>query len=199
MKRIRTRGLEPDAVIEPLELHALSGDIVRVPDAGQLVHLQFRRFAGCPVCNLHLRSFMRRHAELTAAGIREVAFFHSTAEDLRAYEEEFPFAVIPDPDRLIYRRFGVEYSPRGLLDPRAWPAIVRAVASALVRVVRGERRPPPAVPKGGRYGLPANLLVNGSGRVVASKYGRHIDDVWSVDEVLGLAREALAEGSTKRR
>ncbi|WP_259464520.1 hypothetical protein [Streptomyces sp. TLI_171] len=29
--------------------------------AGGLLHLQFRRFAGCPVCNLHLRSFAVRH------------------------------------------------------------------------------------------------------------------------------------------
>jgi hypothetical protein len=28
-----------------------------IPDPGRWVHLQFRRFAGCPVCNLHLQAF----------------------------------------------------------------------------------------------------------------------------------------------
>jgi hypothetical protein len=28
-----------------------------------------RRFAGCPICNLHLREIARRHDELVAAGI----------------------------------------------------------------------------------------------------------------------------------
>jgi len=28
-----------------------------IPDPGRWVHLQFRRFAGRPVCNLHLQAF----------------------------------------------------------------------------------------------------------------------------------------------
>jgi hypothetical protein len=30
------------------------------PDSHHLIHLQFRRYAGCPICNLHLRSFVER-------------------------------------------------------------------------------------------------------------------------------------------
>ena len=65
----------------PRELTALSGT-VQIPDPTRLVHLQLRRFAGCPICNLHLRSFARRHDELVRAGTVEVAVFHSSAEDL---------------------------------------------------------------------------------------------------------------------
>ena len=37
-----------------LERTASSGQLVTIPDpAGEFVHLQFRRFAGCPICNLH--------------------------------------------------------------------------------------------------------------------------------------------------
>ncbi|NVB84948.1 MAG: AhpC/TSA family protein, partial [Kofleriaceae bacterium] len=36
-------------------LVSLDGEPIEVPDPARLVHLQFRRFAGCPVCNLHLR------------------------------------------------------------------------------------------------------------------------------------------------
>lgn len=43
-----------------LQLPGLEGTPVAIPDAGENVHLQLRRFAGCPVCNLHLRSFARR-------------------------------------------------------------------------------------------------------------------------------------------
>ncbi|HMZ13123.1 MAG TPA: AhpC/TSA family protein, partial [Mycobacterium sp.] len=34
----------------------MDGASIRVPGPGRL-HLQFRRFAGCPICSLHLRSF----------------------------------------------------------------------------------------------------------------------------------------------
>ncbi|MEE3918755.1 hypothetical protein V2I01_10735 [Micromonospora sp. BRA006-A] len=55
----------------------MTGTGVDLPDPDRLIHLQFRRFAGCPVCNLHLRSIVRRHAEIEAAGVREVVLFHS--------------------------------------------------------------------------------------------------------------------------
>jgi peroxiredoxin len=100
------------------ELSTVTGEHIRVPDPERLVHLQFRRFAGCPICNLHLRSVVQRHDEITAAGIREVVFFHSPADELREYTADLPFAVIADPDKRFYREFGVESSPRALLDPR---------------------------------------------------------------------------------
>lgn len=99
------------------EAGAYGGGSVSVPDPERLVHLQFRRFAGCPVCHLHLRSVVRRHAEIEAAGIREVVLFHSTAEELRPHIADFPFAVIADPQQRLYREFGVESSPRSCWTP----------------------------------------------------------------------------------
>ncbi|WP_088960009.1 AhpC/TSA family protein [Micromonospora purpureochromogenes] len=106
-------------------------------DAERLVHLQLRRFAGCPVCNLHLRSIVRQHAEIEAAGVREVVVFHSPADELRQHTEDLPFAVIADPDKRLYREFGVEPSVRALLSPRAWLPILRAVLRSSWAVLRG--------------------------------------------------------------
>jgi hypothetical protein len=61
----------------------INGDVLSVPGANRLVRLQLRRFAGCPVCNLHLQSIVRRHDEIVAAGMREVVVVHSSAEELR--------------------------------------------------------------------------------------------------------------------
>lgn len=166
------------------ELVAISGSPVPVPDPDRLVHLQFRRFAGCPVCNLHLQSVVRRHDEIRAAGIREVVVFHSSAAELRKHADDLPFAVIADPEKALYREFGVESAPRAVLDPRAWPTMVRAVVRDLLDVVR-KRRPVPR-PEGGRLGLPADFLIAPDGRVLASRYGRHVNDQWSVDELLEL-------------
>jgi hypothetical protein len=62
--------------------------------------------------NLHLRSIARRHDELTAAGIREVAVFHSAAGQMLPHQGDLPFAVIADPGRELYAAFGVESSAR---------------------------------------------------------------------------------------
>src|SRR5260370_33472398 len=89
----------------PLELAATSGQLVTVPDpAGDYVHLQLRRFAGCPICNLHLHSIGARHDEIRSRGIREVVVFHSTAAELSKHEAELPFPLIADPERELDRR-----------------------------------------------------------------------------------------------
>jgi peroxiredoxin len=169
------------------ELVDIRGERIPIPPAQRLLHLQFRRFAGCPICNLHLRSFVRRAAEVTAAGILEVVVFHSTVDELRQYQDELPFPVIADPDKQLYRDFGVEASSRALLDPRAWQAIVVGVLRSLGRSVRYWRRLPPVNPRHGKFGLPADFLIAPNGRVVAVKYGRHADDQWSVDDLVRLA------------
>ncbi|WP_225725583.1 MULTISPECIES: peroxiredoxin-like family protein [unclassified Nocardia] len=163
---------------------------VQVPDPDRLTHLQFRRFAGCPVCNLHLRAFAARDAEIRAANIREVVVFHSSATTLRTYTADLPFDVIPDPNRVLYREFGVESAPRALLDPRAWPTIARSIAYELRAIRRGEKAAPPKTAEGGRLGLPADFLITPDGTLLASKHGRHADDQWSVDELLALVPNA---------
>ena len=82
------------------ELTAVDGSKIPIPDPNRLIHLQFRRFAGCPICNLHLREIVRRHEEIAAAGIREVVIFHSPATELVDYD--LPFAVIADPGKHLY-------------------------------------------------------------------------------------------------
>ncbi|WP_338425798.1 peroxiredoxin-like family protein [Sphingopyxis kveilinensis] len=174
-----------------LDLVAVDGSSVAVPHPQRLTHLQFRRFAGCPVCNVHLRSFARRYADIEAADIREIVFFHSTEAELRKYVADLPFAIVADPTKRYYRAFGVEAGVRALLDPRGWPKILRAVAGGLVDIMRG-RPTPPLIPAGGRYGLPADVLIDRDGRVVAIKYGAHVDDQWEVDDLLEIARSARA-------
>jgi peroxiredoxin len=174
------------ATVPARTLDTVSGARVPVPHPERLVHLQFRRFAGCPVCNLHLRSVATRLAEIEAVGIHEVVVFHSGADALRPYTADLPLDVVADPGRILYREFGVERGPRALLDPRGWPAIARAVTRELRAVRRGDRPAPPTHPEGGRLGLPADFLIAPDGRVLAAKHGVHVDDQWSVDELLAL-------------
>ncbi|MEU4213964.1 peroxiredoxin-like family protein [Actinoplanes sp. NPDC026623] len=172
------------------ELTPVTGPPVPVPDPRHLVHLQFRRFAGCPVCNLHVRSLILRRAEIEAAGIREVLVFHSTAELLREHTADVPFPVIADPGKRLYAEFGVGASPRALLNPGAWLPILRAVLRSSAAVLRGRERSPSLNPQGGRTGLPADFLIAPDGSIVASKYGTHAYDQWSVDELLALSADA---------
>ncbi|MCX3291445.1 peroxiredoxin-like family protein [Streptomyces sp. NEAU-H22] len=187
LMRRPARPLRPGSTVTDRRITTVSGGTVTVPDPGRLVHLQFRRFAGCPVCHLHLRSVVRRHAEIEAAGVREVVVFHSSAEELLRHTADLPFAVVADPAKRLYAEFGVESAPRALLSPRAWGPVVAAVLRGGWEVLRGRERPPAPHQPGGRLGLPADFLIGSDGRILAAKYGEHVYDQWPVDELLRLA------------
>ena len=168
-----------------LELTATSGQLVTIPDAaGKFVHLQLRRFAGCPICNQHLRSIVTRHDEIRSHGIQEVVVFHSTAAELAKHEAELPFPLIADPERELYRRLGVERRPSSLLSTRALRAAIAGQAAALGNRSTKRGGLGPVKPTGGRLGLPADFLIAPDGRVAALKYGQHAYDQWTVDELL---------------
>ncbi len=161
-------------------LTAIDGAQVRVPAPDRAVHLQFRRFAGCPICNLHVREVARRNLEIESAGITEVVVFHSAADRLRKYQADLPFAVVADPERTLYSEFGVESSLRSVMN-----------ADAVRAAVRGLRQTAPLIgalaPRENHLGKPADFLIGPDGTIRACKYGVHPDDQWSVDEVLRLA------------
>jgi peroxiredoxin len=183
----------------PLELTATSGQRVTVPDPdGDYVHLQLRRFAGCPICNLHLRSIVTRHDELRSRGIREVVVFHSTAKELTKHEAEMPFPLIPDPERALYRRLGVERGPSALLSGGALRAAMTGEAAAIRKRSTTRGALGPVKPTGGRLGLPADFLIAPDGRIAALKYGKHAYDQWTVDELLDHAARASASGTDPR-
>jgi peroxiredoxin len=140
--------------LPPFELSTLAHGTVQVPGLG-FTHLQFRRFAGCPVCNLHLRQFAEGHGRLSAAGVRTIAFFHSSAKLMRPYQGALPFPTVPDAERRWYRHFGVVGAPSN-----------------------------PFAGGGDQTGLPADFLIDSDGLIVGTHYGQHADDQWSVEELL---------------
>jgi peroxiredoxin len=191
-----SKRLSAGAIIPRRQLETITGQSVSIPAAAGTTHLQFRRFAGCPICSLHLRGFADRHQELAHAGITEVAFFHSSAEALRGYQALLPFAVVADPDKVAYREFGVETSVRAVADPRSWSSAFRGYRAKL-----GHRNDPDYAGVGSNdgtthMGLPADFLVGADGTVVALHYGRHADDQWSVDELLDIQRSFGTSGAS---
>ena len=161
---------------------------MQIPDHENLVHLQFRRYAGCPVCNLHMRTIARRHDEILASGIREVVVFHSKVETMLEFQNLLPFAAIADPEKRLYAKFGADrkMSTLAALNPRTWLAAINALARA-----------PTLHGAGGvgeeTSGLPGEFLIGSNGKILASKYGKRVDDHWSVDELLDSRKTTIAE------
>ena len=170
----KNRRVAPGTAVGKRDLITIYGEPVTVPDPDRLVHLQFRRFAGCPMCHLHLQALRARHAEIESTGIHEIIVFHSSASSLLAHQTDPPpFAIVGDPEKNLYREFGVESSWRAALHPGAWRAEIRGLLA--------KRRKLAFDLHGGPRGLPADFLLAPDATVVACKYGTHGYDQWSVD------------------
>jgi peroxiredoxin len=164
-------------------LESVTGEPVQLPDRDRVVHLQFRRFVDCPICNTHIAEIRRRAREIEAAGVKEVIVFHSSAESIRSYQKDLPFVLVGDPKKILYRQFGVETSFRFNMSLKALGALARG----LMHGNFGLRS------SGHALGLPADFLVTPSGQIQAVKYGTHAYDQWSVDELIALARSAAVQ------
>ena len=180
---MKTTRLQAGAQAPPFAAEALDGARVEIPSGG-IVHLQFRRFAGCPICSLHLRSFARRHDELRAAGVTELVVFHSSAESLRRHHAELPFALLPDPEKRLYGLYSLEHGLSSMAHPRAMWAAMRGMVTAPMNPLDAE---------GGLTGLPGDFLIDAAGQLLFAKYGAHANDHLEVDDVLRIA------GSTPKR
>ncbi len=174
MKKIAVGDFVERRVIETIQ-----SSHTEIPHPVLLTHLQFRRFAGCPMCNLHIQSFIQRSDELIAHGIQEVAVFHSSKKSMLEHHAAAPFALIADPAKSLYAKFGVEASILSVLHPRSWlPAMQGLLRHGVSLPDRGENP----------LGLPGDFLIGKNGKVLACKYGSHAYDQWSVDELLELAK-----------
>lgn len=162
----------------PIQLTTSRGKSLIVPVSGaRYTHVQFRRWAGCPICNTHIAELRRAADRIAAAGIHEVLFFHSRQDELAAFSEDLPFDAVADPEKRYYRKMGVETSWAFAMDFRTlWAAIKGLHGKFNLRMT------------GGPLGLPADFLIAQDGRIKAVKYGRNAFDQWSVDELLALAK-----------
>ena len=171
-------------IVPATSLESVTGEPIKLPDPDRLVHLQFRRFVDCPICNTHIAEVRRRAREIEAAGVKEVIVFHSSAKSIRSYQRDVPFELVGDPKKALYKEFGVE-SSLGFLTLKSLGAALRGVAHGHFGVRLSE----------GPFGLPGDFLIAPSGQIKAAKYGTHAYDQWSVDELIALAKGAAAQAA----
>ena len=181
--------LKPGDIVPVRTLESVTGESITLPDPNRLVHLQFRRFVDCPICNTHIAELRGRVREIEAAGIKEVIVFHSSAKSIRSYQKDVPFVLIGDPNKALYKEFGVETSLGFMSNLKALGAWTRGIAHGHF----GLRSFP-----GGPLGLPGDFLIAPSGQVKAVKYGTHAFDQWSVDELIPLAQGGGVQAAFER-
>jgi peroxiredoxin len=88
---------------------------------------------------------------------------------------DVPFDLVADPSRKLYKDFGVESSWRALLS-------ISVIKSAIKGMQKFGMKTPESLEA--EFAVPADFLIDETGKIISFKYGVHADDQWSVDEVL---------------
>lgn len=145
---------------------------------GGSILLSFYRYASCPLCNLRVHELVAHHDEWRERGLHLLAVFESPAEHIRRYldRHDAPFPILPDPERRLYRQYGVQPSWGGLL--RVMTHHFPMVYEAVVR--KGFL---PGRMDGDWAMVPADFLIGPDLRIAEAFYGRHIGDHMPVTQI----------------
>lgn len=168
--------LQPGSLAPSLSTTDFLGDAVSLDSLrGRPVLLSFYRYASCPVCNLRMHSIITSFAQWSEQGLAVVSVFQSPKESIAQYvgRQDAPFPIVPDPDMVFYKRFGVESQWRGLLS-------IRVIAAALQAFRKGFM---PGRVEGPMHRTPADFLIDAQGRIAVAHYGRDIDDHIPLDTI----------------
>lgn len=163
------------------QAESLTGNTVSLEDyKNKNILIKFYRFATCPVCNLHLRGFMRQFNELSNAGLSVVVIFHSPKWRLEEnMSDQLPFQILSDPNKKIFRSYGVKKSLMGMFSWAVMRDYARALAAGFSSGMFSH--------DGGIIGHPADLLVDKDGIIRYVHYGQNYADSLSVNQVLDAA------------
>ena len=161
----------------------MNKDIALAHGSG-LIHIQMRRFSGCPLCNVHLVLLAERMTEIAAKGIIEVVVFRTSDVIIKENQGSVEWAkdlnFFGDEEGKLYKLFGIEN--KGMMGYMNLKAIKLGLSG--MKYVKGYRKFGKKV-----YNCPMDILVDSStGTIVALKYGTTVYDQWSVDELLSLVK-----------
>jgi len=142
---------------------------------GAPVLLSFYRYASCPVCNLRVHSLIEAFPGWSAQGLAIIGVFQSPRASIGQYvgRQDAPFPIVPDPEMVFYKRFGVESRWRGLVSAGAMRAALKAFKKGFK----------PGAVDGPFHRTPADFLIDADGRIAVAHYGRDIDDHIPLDTI----------------
>lgn len=127
----------------------------------------FLRHLGCTFCKEAVRDAAAQRADLQAAGAKIVFVHMSPEKQAQPFFQKYGVADverISDPDRHLYRTFGLERAGvKELLSPKVW-------LRGLSAIVAGN---PPGIPRGDTLRMPGAFIVN-RGKIAKSFFHRTI-------------------------
>ena len=175
-----------------LDLVDIHGEPIVIGGAGRRTLLSFFRDAACPFCNFRIYELTHHHASLASLGLDVVAVFNSTPEQVKRFvaRQRRPFRIAADPGARAYAAYGIERSLWGKL---------KGIVTRVPTLLKGLRIVGLAGLRTGNL-MPADFLIDESGRIVETWYGNDAGDRIPIERIeLFLARGLMARGAAVSR
>jgi thioredoxin-dependent peroxiredoxin len=165
----------------PIDAVSISGRPVDLSEfRGKKVLVKFHRFSGCPVARRQIHDLVEGQEALNAAGIETIVVLHSSEEKMRPNFDEVPgLHLIGDREKTLYQAYQAEFLWRRLLSAATW-------AETLTSFTRGYL-PQFNRFQGGIIGVPCDFLLDEDSTIIATHYGKHFGDTWTVTDALQAA------------
>lgn len=148
---------------------------------GKKVFLSFFRYAGCPVCNMRMHELIAKHDSLISKGYQVIAVFETKANILQSYLNDKPldFPVISDPQRKLYKLYGVKKSIRKMMRTmfNKKGASAARQGKALFKGKTYKR-------DGSLSRIPADFVIDENGTILIVHYGKYIADHLPLETIL---------------
>ena len=163
--------LQPGQKAIPFEMEDVFDNRISLEDyRGKRLLLSFYRYAGCPLCNYRIEKLVLLTPRFRRLGLDMLAVFQSPKESILYYVEkrDSPFSIIADPERRIYRAYGVEPSWKGLFKGAVrLPTLLRASRRGFF----------PGKVEGNPAMLPADFLIDETLVVREAYYGKDVETI----------------------
>lgn len=144
---------------------------------GKRVLLTFFRDASCPFCNIRLNQMIQSYDKFSSKGIAIIAFFSSSAAEIREYagQQNPPFPIIPDPKFNVYSEYGVEKSFKAKLRTmKNLKQVRKAMASEYFSMKSFSKE----------NVVPADFMISNELIIDRVHYGKEFSDHIPIEEVL---------------
>ncbi len=156
---------------QPFEVTDIFGGRINLRDfEGQKLMLSFYRYASCPLCNLRVHQLASRFDEFKANNLNLLAFFQSPQASIAKYvgRQDVPFPIVADPEREVYRQYGVESS---------WAGFFMAGVTKLPHLIKASLKGfLPGKMEGKTALVPADFLIGPDLKIEVVYYGHDIGD-----------------------
>jgi thioredoxin-dependent peroxiredoxin len=177
-------NLEPGNSAPDFSVPDIYGKLVKLSDyKGKKIILSFYRNVSCPFCNRRVHQIMCNNLRLQNTGTQLLFLFESSNEKLKSsvfHQGISPWPLMGDPDKNIYKIYGVEQSNLKMLKTMASFDVWRAKKETKSLNLPKD--------KGVSMNLiPADFFIDENFKIVKAHYGLHLDDHVSIGELWSFA------------